>query len=112
MRLLDRLLVSRAGYWEGLASGAAVLTTSYGSPDREAVLPSIAAWAQNAYAANGVVFSAILIRLMVFAEVALKLRAKDDHHLFTDQSLALLQSPFGEGTSTGELLARMEQDIS
>ena len=42
MRLLDRL-IRRDGYWEGQASGAAVLTSSYSSADREAVLPQLTA---------------------------------------------------------------------
>lgn len=111
MRLLDRL-IRRAGYWEGLASGAAVLTTSYGSPDREAILPQVAGWAQEAFGSNSVVFSAILNRLMLFSEARFALQAKDDKHLFTSTSLALLQKPFGGGTSSGELLVRMEQDAS
>jgi len=111
VRLLDRL-IRRAGYWEGQASGAAILTTSYGSPDREAILPQVAGWASDTYGSNSVVFSAILARMMLFAEAALKLQGKADKHLYTDQSLALLQEPFGDGTSTGELLVRMEQDVS
>ena len=108
MRLLDRLI--KRDYWEGVSSGAAILTTTYGSPDREAILPQVTQWAQNAYANNSVVFSAELARMLVFSEAELKLQAKDDQHLFTNQSLALLQEPFGPGTSTAELLVRMEQD--
>lgn len=111
MRLFDRL-IGRAGYWEGQASGAAVLTTSYGSPDREAILPQVAAWANQSYAANGVVFAAILIRLMVFSEAEFMLQAKDDKHLFGNQSLSLLEAPFGADSHAGELWARMEQDAS
>ena len=66
MRLLDRLI--KRDYWEGMASGAAVLTTSYGGPDREAVLPQWAAWAQQANASSAVVFSAMVIRMALFAE--------------------------------------------
>lgn len=108
MRLLDRL-ISRQGYWEGLASGAAVLTMSYGSPNREAPLPQVAAWAQKAYANSGVVFAAMLVRMLVFSEAAFKLQAKDDKHLYTNQSLGLLQEPWPDGTE-GELLARKIQD--
>ena len=48
MRLWDRLI--KRDYWEGVASGAAILTTTYGSPDREAVLPQWSVWAQSAHA--------------------------------------------------------------
>lgn len=111
MRLVDRL-IRRAGYWEGQASGAAVLTTSYGSPDREAILPQVAGWAQESFGSNSVVFSAIVARMMLFSEAVFKLQAKDDKHLFGLPSLGLLEKPFGDGSSTGELLVRMDQDAS
>ena len=110
MRLLDRLIRRDAGYWEGMASGASIMTTSYGSPDREAILPQIAAGAAAAFGTSSVVFAAEAARMLVFAQAELKLQAKDDKHLYTDGSLGLLQEPFGPGTGTAELLARMEQD--
>lgn len=110
-RLLDRL-IRRDGYWEGMSSGAAILTTSYGSADREAILPQAAGWAQQMYGSNSVVFSAILARMMLFSEAAFVLQAKDDKHTYTNSSLGLLQEPFGPGSSSGELLVRMEQDVS
>src|SRR5215813_4112285 len=110
MRLIDRLF-SRAGYWEGLASGAAILTTTYGGPDRESILPQVTAWAQQAYASNSVVFSAILLRIMLFSEAVFQFQAKDDKHLFGTTDLALLEEPW-PGCATRDLLARMEQDIS
>jgi Phage portal protein/zinc-ribbon domain len=109
-RLVDRL-IRRSGYWEGDASGAAVLTTSYGSPDREAILPSLTAWSKGAYSGNSVVFSAILTRLLLFSEATFQFQALDDKHLFGNQSLGILETPW-PGGSTGELLVRMEQDVS
>jgi hypothetical protein len=110
VRLIDRF-ARRAGYWEGIASGAAILTTSYGSPNNEAVLPQVTSWAQSAYASNGVVFSAILLRLMLFSEATFQWQAKDDKHLFGNTDLKILEEPWPDG-STGELLVRMEQDVS
>lgn len=110
-RLVDRLL-RRTGYWEGIASGASVLTTSYGSPDREPVLPQLAQYAQNANSTSSVVFAAILVRLSLFCEARFTYQAKDDKHLFGNTTLAKLEVPFGEGTNEGHLLARMEQDAS
>jgi phage portal protein BeeE len=110
-RLWDRL-TTRAGYWEGMASGAAVLTTSYAGPDREPVLPQLAAYAQNANSSSAVVFSAILLRMMLFSEVRFQFQAKDDKHLFGNTDLAKLEEPFGPNSNTGQLLARMEQDVS
>ncbi|HSZ41796.1 MAG TPA: phage portal protein [Trebonia sp.] len=112
MRLLDRLVRRDAGYWEGQASGAAVLTSSYGSPDREAVLPQLAGWAQQVNASDSPVFSAILVRMMLLAEAQFQFQAKDDKHLFGNQTLAALERPFGPGSTSGELIARMEQDAS
>jgi phage portal protein BeeE len=109
-RLWDRL-TSRAGYWEGMASGAAVLTTSYASPDREPVLPQLAAWAQNANGSSSIVFSAILLRMALFSEVRFQFQAKDDKHLFGNTDLKILEEPWPDG-STGDLLSRMEQDTS
>lgn len=111
MRLLDRL-IRRDGYWEGMASGAAVLTTSYGSPDREPVMPQLTAFAQRANASNAPVFSAILVRMALFSEITFQFQAKDDKHLFGTTDLAKLEEPFGPGTTTQNLLARMEQDVS
>jgi phage portal protein BeeE len=109
VRLIDRL-IRRAGYWEGQASGAAVLTTSYGSPDREPVLPQLAAFAQQANGSSSPVFSAHLVRLALFSEVTFQWQAKDDKHLWGNTGLAKLEEPFGPGTTTGQLLGRMEQD--
>ena len=107
MRLLDQL-IRRDGYWEGMASGAAVLTSSYSSADREAVLPQLTAWAQNANASSAVVFAASLTRMALFCEARFQYQAKDDKHLFGNTTLAKLEVPFGPDTTTGDLLARME----
>jgi len=111
MRLVDRLLSRRDGYWEGLASGAAILSTTYASPDRETVRPQLAVWAQQAHANSSVVFSAMLTRMSLFCEVSFKFQAKDDKHLFGNTSLAKLEEPW-PGGAAGDLLARMEQDVS
>ena len=111
MRVLDRLLASRAsGYWEGLASGAAVLTTSYGSPDRESLLPQFADWARRAYNGNGVVFSAFMIRMLLLSEAEFQWQSRADRHLFGNPDLTVLEQPFGPGTISAELIIRMEQD--
>ena len=110
MRLWDRL-ARRAGYWEGMASGAAVLTTSYGSPDREAILPQVAGWAQKASASDAVVFAAIVARMTLLSEGEFQFQAADDRHLFGDTRLKILERPWPHGTS-GELQARCELDAS
>jgi len=112
VRLLDRLIRRDAGYWEGMASGASVLTTSYGAPDREPVLPQLAAFAHRANASSAVVFAAILVRMSLFGQVTFQWQAKDDKHLFGTTDLAKFEQPFGPGTTTQRLLVRMEQDAS
>jgi hypothetical protein len=99
------------GYWEGLASGAAVLTTLYGTPDRESVLPSMAAAQLQAYGAGSVVSAAVLTRMLLFSEARLQFQSVSDKKLFGDQRLRILEEPWPDG-HTGDLLARMEQDVS
>jgi len=107
-RLWDRL-IGRAGYWEGMASGAAQLTTSYGLPDREAPPPGLSGSALEANGTSSIVFAAQAVRMALFAEARFQFQAKDDKHLFGNTSLAKLEEPWPGGT-TGDLLARMEQD--
>jgi RimJ/RimL family protein N-acetyltransferase len=58
-----------------------------------------------------IVFAAILVRMALFSEARFQFQAKDDKHLFGNTSLAKLEEPFGQHTTTGDLLARMEQDV-
>jgi phage portal protein BeeE len=109
-RLWDRLI--KRDYWEGQASGAAVLTTTYGSADREAILPQVTAWAQQANASTSPVFAAILVRMMLLSEAQFQLQAKDDKHLYGNTSLAVLEHPYEPDSTSGELIARNEQDAS
>jgi phage portal protein BeeE len=110
-RLWDRLS-RRAGYWEGMASGAAVLTQTYtSSPDKETILPQLTAWAQQANASNSIVFSAIYARMMLLSEATFKFQRNEDRGLFGNTSLTILEAPWPGGTS-GELIARNEQDGS
>jgi phage portal protein BeeE len=111
-RLWDRLIRRDAGYWEGMASGAAVLTSTYGSPDREAILPALSGWAQNVHGSDSPVFSAILVRMMLLSEAQFQFQAKDDKHLYGNTSLAVLEHPFGPDSTSGELISRCEQDAS
>jgi len=109
VRLADRLF-RRAGYWEGMASGAAIMTTSYGEPDREQLPPGLAGQALQANGTSSVVFAAEAVRMALFAEARFQFQAKDDKHLFGNTTLAKLEEPFGPDSTEGDLLARMEQD--
>jgi phage portal protein BeeE len=96
---------------EGTASGAAILMSSWGSPDNERIRPGYTGFAEQGYAGNGVIFSCILARLMLFSEAEFVYRNRSTMKLWANAGLAVLEMPW-RGGSTGELLARMEQDAS
>lgn len=80
----------------------------------EAPPSSFAGYVAAGYHGNGVVFACILSRLLVFAEARFAYRrfvGGRPGNLFGDGTLSILERPWPNGT-TGELLARMEQDAS
>jgi phage portal protein BeeE len=69
---------------------------------------------QRGYKANGPIFAIILARLMLFSEARFQFRRLINGRpgdLFGTKALEILEHPWPNGT-TGELLARMEQDVS
>jgi phage portal protein BeeE len=102
---------------KGEASGASILTTTYGMDGNEAVLPMLVSSSMQAYTGNSVVFGAILARLSLFSEARFAFRSLDDKSLLgsnerdgrKNTSLRILEQPWANGT-TGELLIRMIQD--
>jgi hypothetical protein len=91
-------------------AGIGYFMSTYGAPDNERILPGF----QNsvdAYQNSGVVFGVLLARLMLFSEAEFKFQGLADKKLYGTAALAKLQQPWPGGT-TGELLARMEQDAS
>jgi phage portal protein BeeE len=109
MRLLDQLSLRFTG--RGInPSGASVLTTTYGAPGNEPILPTLISQTNAAYGSNAVVFGAILARLMLFSEAEFKYRTLSDKRLHGGTELLKLEAPWPNGT-TGELLARMIQDV-
>lgn len=109
MRLFDHITRYGSTFWEGQASGAAVILSSYESPDRERSVPEMAALSLHAAVNNPVVFAANSARLALFSEAGLVLQSVADKRLFTDSRLDLLQHPWPDATE-GELLARMQED--
>lgn len=103
--------VERADY-PGQSNAATVMYQTWSSsPDAEPILPTFRSYVVDGYQANGVIFSTILARLMLFSEAELKWQRLADESLYGDQRLRLLEKPW-PGGSTGELFARMEQDVS
>lgn len=79
--------------------------------DRERIENDFEGYVLGAYKSDGPVFACITARQMVFSEAEFAFRAVQDDKLFTTSALSILQEPWPGGT-TGELLARMEQDVS
>jgi phage portal protein BeeE len=112
-RLWDRLI--GRDFSERFSLGAAdewtYLMSSYGTPAAEKIAPTFLQYATYGYAGNSVVFSVIGRRISLFSEAQFKWRSLTDKHLFGSAELAKLETPWPNGT-TGDLLARMEQDVS
>jgi len=85
------------------------------SGQTEEVVHSFAGYCQGAYRANGVVFAVSLARMMLFTEARFKWRRYGQvgggNDLFGTADLGVLERPW-PGGSTGDLLARMEQDVT
>ena len=108
-RLLDRLL---ARYNEYDYSGAYVVTVSDPSGrGKESVDAGIVRTARDAFTTNGVVFGCIAARSALFSEARFVLQNTSDKRLYGNTGLGLLEYP-APGMTAGELLARMEQDVS
>lgn len=87
-----------------------LMQTSMGVIDEE----RLAATASAAYKSNGIVFALVLARLQVFSQARFQWTRFVDGHpgdLFGSEELAILERPWRGGT-TGDLLARMEVDVS
>lgn len=104
-----RSMFARAEYTP--PTGYESFAFSYGTPDAEKILPTFEQYATLGYAGNSVVFGVIYARIKLFSEARLKFRSLLDKRLSGSPALRLLERPWPGGT-TGELLARMEQDAS
>ena len=110
MRLVDRLLGTQRFYTPNPPPGNVFAVSSWGNPDNERILPEYRN-ALTAYQNSGVVFGVILARLNLFTEAEFKYQDLKDKHLFGTPALSILEEPW-PGATTGDLLARMEQDVS
>src|SRR6266576_1121665 len=89
-------------------------------PNREvATGAGLVEQAQAAHRTNGVVFAVVLTRMMLLSEATFKLREKATKKLYGNEDvlrgrrvdLGILEHPW-PGAESGELWARMEQDLS
>ncbi|MEU6674768.1 phage portal protein [Streptomyces sp. NPDC046925] len=82
--------------------------------DKERIESDFEGYVEGAFKRNGPIFSCIVARQMVFSEARFMWRQFNKGRpgdLFSNAELNLLERPWPGGT-TGELLARMEQDAS
>jgi phage portal protein BeeE len=113
-RLLDRVLgrASFNNFTEYSGSGAYLVTASDPSGRSKEGAPAGAVRsAREALAGNGVVFACIAARSAIFSEARFQFQSTVDKHLFGTTDLGLLEYPWPNATA-GELLARLEQDVS
>lgn len=123
MRLVDRLFASKVEerislsealqqQVEAIMNGG--LMTSWQKGPHERIGSGYAQLVSSAYHSNGPVFATILARLMLFSEARFQFRGRNNGRpgdLFGTPALEVLDHPW-EGATTGDLLARMEQDAS
>lgn len=98
-------------YYQGNAYGITGQTT-WGSEPAERISASLEGYAKEAYAASGVVFACMAVRMLVFSSVRFqwqRMRAGRPSELFGTSSLAPLETPWPGGT-TQDLLLRTIQD--
>lgn len=81
---------------------------------RDEIDSSFTGYVHGAYKANGPVFAVVLARMALFSEARFlyqRMRNGRGTDLFSSRDLALLETPWTNGT-TGDLLTRAEQDVS
>lgn len=101
---------SEPPFWaQQILAGSTPLTGNH-----ERIEGSFDAYVQRGYKSNGIIFACILARLLPFSEARFQFQQMNDGRpgdLSGGPGLDLLDNPWPNGT-TGELLARMEQDAS
>lgn len=107
-RLVQRKSFAQPPFWSSPG------TPGWGTPfgDKEQIGNDFEGYIAGAFKDNGVVFSCMLARMMLFSEARFAFRRFRDgqpRSLFTTSELALLERPWPGGT-TGDLLGRMLQD--
>lgn len=113
MRPIDRLLNvwTQPDFWS--VPGHQV-TSVIRSGERESIPNDFQSYVDAAYKANGIVFTCILVRMLIFSEARFQWRERINGRsgeLFDTEALSILDRPWPNGT-TGELLSRMEQNTS
>ena len=106
---LNQLAAVSYGYG-GNSYTLPVLTSMQGQA-QEMPDGTFASYVNAIYKADGVVFAVLAARQLLMSETTFKFRNKADRQVFGTADLRVLDEPWPNGT-TGELLARLEQDAS
>lgn len=108
----DYALALSEFYFGGHAYGIGGLQQTLTGGAGERITTSLEGYAQQAYAANGVVFACMSVRQLVFSAIRfqfLRLNSGRPSEMFGTPELRLLERPWQGGT-TQDLLSRMIQD--
>ena len=107
MRLIDSILGREP---VRAIESSMVLSETWKSTTRERVGDNFMSWAIDGVNGNPIVFAVLNARLNLFTEAEFKFRNLSDKKLYGTPDLLKLEKPWPNGT-TGDLLARMEQDV-
>jgi phage portal protein BeeE len=116
VRLIERVVGRKQSLTLGGSGGWELPSfwTNEAVRDREEAAGGFESYVADAYRSSGPVFACILARLLVFSEARFQFQRFSGGRpadLYGTTALGLLERPWRNGT-TGELLARMEQDGS
>lgn len=107
MRLIDRLRNDQTP----ARAGAVALYPTWNSSGEDEPFGNFEQYAQLGFGSNAIVFAAIQVRQRFLSEIEFKFQNLGDRRLFGSPLLRILEEPWPNGT-TGDLVARMEQDAS
>lgn len=100
--------------WFSLDNAGIVPGLSWPSGGREQITPGYQSLVAGAYSTDAVVFACVQARMLLFSEARFQFQRFHNGRpgdLFGSSELEILEHPWPNGT-TGDLLARMEQDVS
>jgi hypothetical protein len=109
---LNQLSFSYDGGIYGLGQVPSGLTGTYAAQPSESIPNDLTGYAQAAYAANGVVFAVMAVRMLAFSAVRFqwqRINGGRPSEMFGSASLSVLEQPWVGGT-TQDLLSRAIQD--
>lgn len=109
---LEQLSFSYGGASYSLGQVPPGLTGTYAAQPAESIPNDLTGYAQAAYAANGVVFAVMAVRMLAFSAVRFQWQRINNgrpSEMFGSRDLAVLEQPWVGGT-TQDLLLRVIQD--